>query len=45
METRLMRKASRTWSIFVRRWTRGTGPLLGRAVLLGAAFLLGMVAL
>jgi hypothetical protein len=39
-----MRKLSRNWSIFVRRWTRGTGPLLGRAALLAAAFLIGMVA-
>lgn len=45
METRLMRKATRTWSIFARRWTCGTGPLVGRAMLLGGAFLIGMVAL
>ena len=44
METRLMRKATRTWSIFARRWTRGTGPMFGRAVLLGGAFLFGMFA-
>ena len=44
METKLMRKASRTWSIFARRWTRGTGSLVGRAALLAGAFLFGMVA-
>lgn len=44
METRLMRKATRTWSIFARRWTSGTGSLVGRAVLLGGAFLIGMIA-
>jgi len=44
METRIMRKASRTWSIFARRWTRGTGSLVGRAMLLGGAFLIGMIA-
>jgi len=45
MEMRLMRKATRTWSIFVRRWTSGTGSIVSRAVLLGGAFLLGMVAI
>lgn len=44
METKVMRKASRTWSIFTRRWTRGTGALVSRAVLLGGAFLFGMFA-
>lgn len=44
METRHMRKATRTWSIFARRWTRGTGSLVGRAMLLGGAFLIGMIA-
>lgn len=44
METKLMRKATRTWSIFARRWTPGTGSLFGRAVLLGGAFLFGMFA-
>jgi len=44
METRLMRKATRTWSIFARRWTRGTGSLVGRAALLGGAFIFGMFA-
>ena len=44
METRMLRKATRTWSIFARRWTSGTGSLIGRAVLLGGAFLIGMIA-
>jgi hypothetical protein len=39
-----MRKATRTWSIFVRRWTPGTSAMLGRVLLLGGALLLGMVA-
>ena len=44
METRVMRKATRTWSIFTRRWTNGTGSIVGRAMLLGGAFLVGMIA-
>lgn len=43
-ETRPMQKAIRSWTIFTRRWTRGTGYIVGRAALLGAAFLFGMVA-
>jgi hypothetical protein len=39
-----MRKVTRTWSIFVRRWTPGTPVLLGRVLLLAGALLLGMVA-
>jgi hypothetical protein len=39
-----MRKATRTWSIFTRRWTNGTGSLVSRAMLLGGAFLVGMIA-
>lgn len=39
-----MRKATRTWSIFIRRWTGGTSFMFTRAALLGSAFLLGMIA-
>lgn len=45
METRVMRKATRTWSIFTRRWINGTASsLVSRAMLLGGAFLVGMIA-
>jgi len=44
MEVRVMRKATRTWSIFTRRWTNGTGSIVSRAILLGGAFLVGMIA-
>jgi hypothetical protein len=43
-EKRLMHKAARTWSIFIRRWTGGTSFMFARAALLGSAFLLGMIA-
>jgi hypothetical protein len=43
-EMRLMHKAARTWSIFIRRWTGGTSFMVARAALLGSAFLIGMLA-
>jgi len=39
-----MKRLAREHRRFIRRWTRHSGARLGRAALLGTAFLLGMVA-